>query len=174
VVLYVPAARNPLKEEGPEASDAHRLAMLALAVREVPGAEVCAIEIERGGASFFVETLAALRVRYGPDATLRFLLGADQALDFHRWKAWETILELAAPVVVLRPPWDESAFDAALRVRYDDAETAAWRERVLPAPLMDIDGTSLRDRMHEGQEPGHGVAPAVAAYIARHGLYGGS
>jgi nicotinate (nicotinamide) nucleotide adenylyltransferase len=125
-ILYVPAAINPLKSgtKLKPAPPEHRLAMLLLAVADVPGAKISTIELDRKGKSYTIDTLRALHKQQGnsvgssPSPRLRarppapspapifhLLIGADQALDFHRWKNWQEIIELATPAVMLRPPW---------------------------------------------------------------------
>ncbi len=171
-VLFVPASRNPLKPRAPLAPDEHRLAMLDLAARGLPGAELSRIEIERGGRSFFVETLVELRRRLGPDTELHFMIGADQALEFHRWKEWQHILDLAVPAVVLRPPWTRSTFGAAIAGAFDPDEARTWLARVVEGPLIDVSSTALRRDLAAGRDVGDRLDPAVAAYIAAHRLYG--
>ena len=174
-IIYIPAARNPLKSDGGASPDEHRVAMLEIAVRKLPNAEISMIEIERGGASYFVETLESLRdacaAALGAAADLRFLIGADQALAFHQWKEWERILELASPAVALRPPWSAARYHAALRDAYDDVEAATWIERIVKTPLLDISATEIRDRVAQRYDTSNLLDPAVAEYIHEHGLY---
>jgi nicotinate-nucleotide adenylyltransferase len=115
-LLYVPAALNPLKVDSPPTDSSHRLEMLRRAVVDVPNAEICTIELERKGPSYTVDTLEELRRRLGEDVEMRLLIGGDQALEFHRWKDWKRIIELAEPVVMLRPPWNRETFREQLAV----------------------------------------------------------
>jgi nicotinate-nucleotide adenylyltransferase len=169
-IIYVPAAMNPLKTEQPTAPE-HRLEMLRLAIRDIPNAEICTIELEREGPSYTVDTLTALRDRFGPDAELRLLLGADAALSFPRWREPQRILELATPAVMLRPPWDEPAWQRALRETYPADEAKHWRSWTVPAPQRDISGTEVRRRATGGEALEELLPEAVTAYIQEHGLY---
>ncbi|MHC5022553.1 MAG: nicotinate (nicotinamide) nucleotide adenylyltransferase [Planctomycetota bacterium] len=170
-ILYVPAALNPLKTERPPTEARHRLAMLRLALREVTNASICRLELERGGPSYTVDTLEALRGRYGPHATLRLLIGADQALQFHDWKDWQRILDLAEPVVMLRPPATEAGFREQLARIYDEAEVEAWIGRVVHLPQIEVSATDLRSRLTRGGPVEDDLDPDVVAYIQREGLY---
>ena len=170
--LYVPAARNPLKSAMPDADDEDRVAMLELVATLVPGAEVSTVEIDRGAPSYFVDTLVALRATLGDDVDLRFLIGADQALDFDRWKDWQRILELATPVVILRPPWTFVKLGVALSERWGEAEGDRWLNRVVETPLVDVSATDVRERLRAGAAVDDLLDPPVAAYIREHGLYG--
>ena len=95
-ILFIPAAINPLKVNHPPASNEHRLAMLRLAIAEIPNAKTSTIELDRPGPSYTVDTLRSLKAsrHQGIEASREnanaffLLIGADQALDFHRWKEW--------------------------------------------------------------------------------------
>ncbi len=67
-VIFVPSATPPHKTEEPEdaiAPAADRLAWVRLAIAGNPRFEASAIEVERGGASYLVDTLRALRAQHG-------------------------------------------------------------------------------------------------------------
>lgn len=174
VIVFVPTARNPHKDGPSAASSADRVAMLTRALAAVPPpipAEVSTIEIDRGGRSWFVETMEAMAAAE-PDARFTFLIGADNALGFHRWEQWERILELATPAVVLRPPWNEAGLRAALKDADAAEDVDVWMSRVVPAPLVEMSATDVRERLAGGAAPEDLLAPAVAAYVRERGLYG--
>lgn len=121
-LLLTPAARSPHKAIAPRASDADRLAMLALATEHLPRVSVWTDELDRARAStaigtqplpsYTVDTLTRLqqwlegpRAPSFPGGTprVRLLIGADQALALHRWRSGTEILRRFAPVVMLRP-----------------------------------------------------------------------
>lgn len=175
-IVYIPAAINPLKAphapappQPPPTPGHHRLAMLRLALQDAPSAEINDIELNRQGPSYTIDTLRALRT----DASNAFLLiGADQALDFHRWKDWREILERATPAVMLRPPWTADSFAAALRERYDQNEARQWQGWTLQTlPTIDISATDVRARARQHRPLTGLVPPTVEAYIRTHGLY---
>lgn len=170
-ILYVPARQNPLKADDPPADDAHRLAMLTIALSDVPEAEICTLELERDGPSYTIDTLKQLHDRYGPNAEFFLMIGADQAISFHKWKSWQQILELAEPVIVLREPWDEQSFEQELTRRYGEAEAQQWTQRIVQVPMIDVSSTDIRQQL-AADEPLDGVLdPEVRDYIRRHRLY---
>src|SRR5690242_21711612 len=75
-VRLVPAG-DPPHREPPRTSARDRVAMLALGVREFPGLVVDTREIDRGGKSYSVDTLAGLRAEM-PQRPLGLIVGADQ------------------------------------------------------------------------------------------------
>src|SRR5262245_29374614 len=144
-IIYVPAAINPLKQDHPPTAKEHRLAMLLLAIANIPNAKISAIELDRKGPSYTIDTLRALRQQFAssgdsprtkpsrskrpmpssssdPPPEFRLLLGCDQALSFHEWKDWQEILKLATPAVMVRPPWTPKSFERELRAAYSAVE----------------------------------------------------
>lgn len=170
-ILYVPAALNPLKAQSPPTSADHRLAMLEIAINDLPNAEICTLELDRPGPSYAVDTLEQLRDEYGPDITLRLLLGSDQAIQFTKWKDWQHILELATPIVMLRPPLDRKQFEQQLLESSPPELAKQWLDCIADLPQLDINSTDLRQRFVVGKGLDDSLDPEVLAYIHEHGLY---
>lgn len=170
VVAYLPASRAPHKLDQQQSAPHHRLAMLRLALADEPGTIVLTDEIERGPdePSFTVHTLERLRKSLGEATKLRLLFGGDQLRIFNQWREPERIVELAEPVVMVRPPDTAESLLAALP---DDAARIAWAPRLIAVPRMEISSTLIRERVSRGDSTEELVAPAVARYIAEHGLY---
>ncbi|MEM7627737.1 MAG: nicotinate (nicotinamide) nucleotide adenylyltransferase [Planctomycetota bacterium] len=170
VVVYIPAGRAPHKLDKQQTDPAHRLAMLRLALADVPNAIVLDDEIRRaadGRPSYTVETLDDLRTRISPDAEMRLLIGTDQVDIFESWYEWLRIIELAEPVVMMRP--------TSGAPNHEDSERSelpsVWRSRVVEVTPTDISSTAVRRRVRDGRPLDGWVHPDVAAYIERHGLY---
>lgn len=175
-LLYVPAARTPLKAGEPGASGEQRLAMMRLALAGAARASVSDIEVRRAGVSYTVDTLRAFRAALPHVQTMRLLIGADQAAQFHRWREPREIISLAEPAVMLRPPAEGAdALLDAMGPHWSGPELERWRARVVTLPRLDVSSTTVRDLLRrEGPEaPGlRSLVPApVLDYIARHALY---
>jgi len=176
-LVYVPAAVNPHKMEDPPVDARHRVAMLRLALDaaneeddageddDVP-TSISTIEIHRGGPSYFVETLRAMAEANGTETHLTFLMGADQVVNFHRWKDWETILQLAEPAIMLRPPWTRKRLRDTLTERVGEERAAWWTNHIVDLPTQDVSSTEIR-RSRQRER----IDDAVAAYIREHDLY---
>jgi nicotinate-nucleotide adenylyltransferase len=105
-VLFVPSATPPHKSETPDdeiAPAALRLAWARLAVEGNPRFAVDAIEVERGGASFLVDTLRTLRASLAPAEPV-FLVGSDAFAEMGAWRAPRDLFALAHYAVIVRPP----------------------------------------------------------------------
>ena len=160
-VLWMPAAASPFKQGDPAVVAAeHRLAMTRLAVAGNARFAVDDAEVRRGGVSYTVDTLRALRAAH-PEADLALLLGGDSLADFSQWREPEAILALARLIVYRRPGFTEAGVppEVLARVTFVDA------------PLIELSGTALRARLAAGRTVRYLVPDAVVAYVEAHGLY---
>ena len=167
-VFLIPTAIPPHKEVAdgtPEGTE--RLLMTQLAAREIPGAEVLDLELRRGGKSYTVDTLRALREKY-PGEELIFLLGTDMLLTFEQWREPETILSLAAIAMFPR----ESHKGAAIREMGEYLQDRYGADiRFIPGEPLEISSTELREALQNRQ--GASMVPEkVYAHIIRRRLYG--
>lgn len=157
-LALIPAATQPLKAGQSGASAEQRLAMARLLVADDGRFTVDPIELERGGLSYSVETLASYAGRFG-EAERFFLVGADVLRSFDQWREPERVLRLATLVVLTRD--DEDGQQGRL-------PRGAVR---LPTRRVDVSSTEIRGRVAAGRSLRGFVPDAVADYIATHGLY---
>jgi nicotinate-nucleotide adenylyltransferase len=61
------------------------------------------IEVDRAGPSYSIDTAKALRERFGPNASLIWLMGADSLLNLYTWKSWDQLLDFVNFAVASRP-----------------------------------------------------------------------
>jgi nicotinate-nucleotide adenylyltransferase len=165
-VVFVPAGAPPHKRGRRLTDAALRLGMTRLAVRGNPVFTVSAFEARRASLSFTVDTLRHFRA-HRPDARLYLLMGADSLVDFPDWHEPGEIARLATLVVAARLPGPGAPGRPFV--------PAAARGRVvwLDNPVVGISSSALRARARAGRSLRYLVPDAVAAYVARHGLYGG-
>ena len=164
-VLLVPASSPPHKPGRPVTDAAHRLAMVELAIAGNPAFAVSRIEVERGGASYSVDTLEALRSE-GMEQPW-FILSAEALAGFPAWREPDRILSLCRLAVVPRGGYDP--LDRAwVAERFPGRED---RVTFLPGPLLPISGSVVRRRAAVGRSVRYLVPDAVARYIADHHLY---
>jgi len=111
-VWLMPNCRPPHKVSPPVASPGQRLQMVELGIRGLPGLRACDLEVERGGVSYTVDTLRALRAEW-PETVFTLLLGFDAALQIGAWHEVATILREASFVIFSRPPTPPCSASAA-------------------------------------------------------------
>ena len=160
-VWLVLTPRNPFKQGETLASDAHRFAMLQLAVAGRSGLAASDVELGLPQPNYTVDTLELLATRH-PEHQFALLMGEDNLAGFDRWRNPERILELAELVVYPRP---DSGLDPV----------SSWlqhpRVRRVDDALMARSSTSVRQSVAEGSEALDDLPAAVAAYIRDHDLY---
>jgi len=182
-VLLVPAHTAPYKAGGEQRAGARdpgpqqRLRMCELAVAAEDGLGVCAIEIERGGLSYTVDTLESIHASH-PQAELTFIVGADTASTLGSWRQPQRLLELAKLAVAARAGAAQQRVLAALAaIPATGAEHgprgsgAPARVSFLEMPAISVSSSMARERVARGEAIDQLVGPAVAGYIAEHGLY---
>jgi nicotinate-nucleotide adenylyltransferase len=171
-LMLVPAARQPLKATQESAAPADRLAMVRRLADGDPRLGVDAVEIERAGLSYTVDTLAAYAAA-SPGAELFFLVGADALDTFAKWREPGRILALARLVVMERSNGaGEGDLAARAAAMARAAGAGAGREPlVLPTRRVDVSSTEIRARVRAGLTIRGFVPDGVAEYIAAAGLY---
>lgn len=173
-VVFVPAATQPFKQHRVLADGQHRSEMLGLAVGGNPAFTVSSLELDRGGVSYTVDTLAALRAVHGSDE-LFLILGPDALASLPDWREPARILELAGVIAVERDGLD----DVSSAVQESRLATLLGRERAqqltanrVRVPALAIRSSDLRALVKAGRSIRYRTPRAVERFIATHGLYG--
>jgi nicotinate-nucleotide adenylyltransferase len=168
-VRLVPAAVAPHKQGQNLASDVARMEMLELAIAGHPAMRVWDVEIQRGGISYTVDTLTALRDEQ-PDDDLFLLMGADSLGDLPNWRLPEAICGLACLVVVNRPGTDPVDF-AVLAGVTSPQRRMLFEQHTVEMPLIGLSSTEIRSRIAAGKSVRYQTPRAVEAYIDAKNLY---
>jgi nicotinate-nucleotide adenylyltransferase len=167
-VVWIPCARSPHKEGPPPTSNLTRLALLKTALDALgePRFAISRIEILRaqrnpGAPSYAVDTARAFRETF-PDADLLWIIGADQIAKLDTWKEAAALRRLVTFLVL-----DRIGSDGEGRPKNLPKHVVP-----LPAPrAVTISATEIRRRVKAGLPVDHLVPRAVAASIAKRGLY---
>lgn len=158
-VTFVPAAHAPHKAEGPYASAADRLEMLRLATGQDSRFIVSGVEVERGGISYTVDTVAYFRAQ-GYEKII-VAVGADNVADITSWKDWRTLLNEVRVVAFTRPGYDVTSAPEAVREKLEIVEVT---------PIA-VSSTLVRRRVRAGEAFRYLVPPGVYEYINERRLY---
>lgn len=161
-VLFVLAPNPPHKNSEQLTEVSHRLAMLQLALADNARFIISTMELQRPGPSYTVDTLHTLKTlpEYR-DAAFHLIIGADSLRDFHKWRAPETIMQLAELVVYPR------AEDAAVLAGYP----ALKSYHLLHGCVLGISSTDIRHKIKNNISIRYLVPDAVQQYIEAKGLY---
>lgn len=192
-VLFVPSAVPPHKTHEPDdpvAPGAERLAWVRLAIADHPHFEADPVEVERGGASYLVDTLRTLRARLaaeqapgGPAAPV-FLIGHDAFAEMDAWRAPHELLALADWAVIVRPPAREprlaawlpaaarDAFELAPDGRSGRHRRSGTRLEVVEIAGFDISASDLRRRIRAGRSVRYLLPEPVRRAVLASSCYG--
>ncbi len=171
-VWFVPVYKAPHKSEGPVASDKHRVEMLKLATWGQSGFQVSDLEIRRGGISYTVDTLEAVK-QTQPETQFFFLMGADSLNDFGTWSQPERICQLATPLVVVRGGEKEPQWTVLQNYVEGDLVEIKQRHRI-DFPAIDLSSSEIRKRVEEGRSIRFQTPRSVEEYIRTQAVYSAS
>jgi nicotinate-nucleotide adenylyltransferase len=158
-VLFVPTAAQPLKRDRVAVAATVRVAMVEALVRDDPRFAVDRTEVDRGGLSYTVDTLATLAERW-PGRELVLLAGADVLGTFGRWREPHRIRQMAELVVLTRGDAAEVGPDFP-----------GGPPTFLPTRRVDVSSTEVRTRLAAGRSIRGFVPEGVAEIIRSAGLY---
>ena len=166
-VILMPAGRSPFKQHEEEPGAQHRLRMCECAVGADERFTVSALEVDRPGPSYTVDTLQALHSQ-APDTELFLIVGGDVAAGLPGWRQPERVLSLAALAVAKRRGTARDSVEEALAGIPGGERSVFFR-----MPRIGISSTMLRRRVRSGEPIKYLVPDAVASYIDEHRIYGG-
>lgn len=175
-------AGDPWQKAPLAARAADRIAMLRLAFAHQPVPVVIDDqEIRRSGGSYTIDTLRALRAEFGDDASLAWIIGADQLERFNTWRDWQSLFDLAHFCVGARPGHTIDAArlpqEVATQFRRREASPAQLRDCAHGLTLFaanlscDVSSTEVRAALARGESCRQYLSPPVLDYVAKHHLY---
>lgn len=164
-LLIIPTACSPFKTRT-FSPDEHRMNMCRLQFCE-DKFEVSDIEIMRGGKSYTVDTVNAVKELY-PDSTLFLIIGSDQLRQFHKWYCFDKIMEKAVICAVARAEKD----DISAMEKYSDENLRQHGEcKILEFTPLEISSTDIRQLIKNGENTDCVLSREVSQYAKREGLY---
>ena len=127
-VWWLVSPGNPLKPKEGMAPLAARYASAVAQARRAP-IRVTAIERELG-TRYTVDTIAALQNRFSAHEFV-WLMGSDNLVTFHKWRAWRRVVSSVPIAVIARPGYEMAtvASPAAAMLRRFRVDPAQFRKR---------------------------------------------
>lgn len=160
VVANDPWQKAPRRTVTPAAE---RLAMVQAAVEGMDGVEASRIELDRGGPSYTVDTVEALRAgaeaagRPPPD--IYVVVGSDLVATLPTWHRVDDLRRLVTLAVVTRPGSDVPP------------APPGWRAVTVTGEGVDTSSSHVRELLEQGRPVGGLVPEPVIRCIERRGLY---
>jgi nicotinate-nucleotide adenylyltransferase len=159
-VVFVPTGQPWQKTHDPVSPAEDRYLMTVIATASNPQFSVSRVDIDRPGPTYTIDTLHDLGQRYGENAELFFITGADALEAIIGWHRAEELFELAHFIGVTRPGHVLS-----------DAGFPAGAVTLVEVPALAISSTECRARVGKGDPVWYLVPDGVVQYISKRGLY---
>jgi len=158
-VLNADLAHCYPKEHPRGVSTGQRWEMLVAALAGQDKLVPCDIEVRRGGESYTIDTVRAVR-KENPRTELHLILGADAIVEMPTWKEYEALIA-------------ETGIIGARRVKHSGNIAAPLEEKTrwLKMPVIDISSRLIRRRLENGESVRYLIPEAVREYIEKNGLY---
>lgn len=157
-IWFVVTPRNPLKAKSSLLNDLQRLQLVRLAIGDSRKYKASNIEFKLPQPSYTVNTLAYLTEKY-PEHTFALIMGSDNLSTFHKWKNYEHILSENELYVYPRPGDDGGKWKTHPKVK------------MVPAPLMDISATFLRQAIKDKKDIGYFIPAGAYEYLKEMHFY---
>ncbi|WP_371652685.1 MULTISPECIES: nicotinate-nucleotide adenylyltransferase [unclassified Streptomyces] len=161
-VVFVPTGQPWQKSHKNVSAPEDRYLMTVIATASNPQFSVSRIDIDRGGATYTVDTLRDLRA-LNSDADLFFITGADALSQIlTTWRDVDELFSLAHFIGVTRPG----------HILTDDGLPEGGVSLV-EVPALAISSTDCRERVAQGDPVWYLVPDGVVRYIDKRQLYRG-
>jgi nicotinate-nucleotide adenylyltransferase len=180
--LRIIPAGNPWQKGALRAAAEDRVKMLELAFNEQQLAiTIDRQELQRNTATYTIDTLRNVRAELGPQASVVFLMGADQLQQLDTWRDWRALFDLAHIGVAARPGYSlaGAALPEAVATELQQRQGSLAQLRNSPSGhaylaqtlAVDISSTQVRAALQRGEQANSLISPVVLDYIQQHNLY---
>lgn len=166
-IVFIPTGQ-PVFKRGKHIAPAHeRLAMCRAAIADNPYFDASAIEINREGDTYTIDTLRLLRNHYPNNVELYFIAGTDAIATVSKWKDFEEMGKLARFVGVERP-----GYELTPEQRATIRESAPGIDiSFLTIEALAISSSELRNRLESGRSIRYLTPQLVVDHVMEHKLY---
>jgi len=169
LVLFIPCATSPHKTDGASSTDRQRCEMIELAIAGHESFRLSKIELERGGISYTVDTLADLKEQH-PDDELFLMMGDDSLESFDSWHEPQKICELSIPLVANRPGSGE--IDLSVLKKHASADRYQQVcDATVDSPMIEISSSVIQSRILASQSIRYLLPRGVERYIESQSVY---
>jgi nicotinate-nucleotide adenylyltransferase len=157
-VWFVVSPQNPLKKNKGLLHEFDRYDMVQRAIADNYNFKVCDVEFHMPKPSYTIDTMTWLQEKH-PEHSFVLIIGEDNLVQFEQWKNHDKILQYFQLYVYPRHCLEESELKNNVKVR------------MVPAPLLDISATFIRDCVKNNKSIRYMVTPEVENFIQQKNFY---
>lgn len=169
-VLFVTSPSPPHRADALLDGNA-RHEMVQAATADNPFFVASAIELERTGPSYTIDTAKQVRTIYGDDSRINLIIGGDNLGHLHSWKNVEELLALCRILVVPRLRYIDETDKALRMVGEESLDTNIGFDKadivMVDFPGIAVSGSNIRQRIADGKSVLYMVPPAVNDLIVK-------
>lgn len=170
-VWFMPNHIPAYKDEDKIVSGKDRLAMVTLAIKDIPYFKASDYELKREGNTYTADTLTRLHQDY-PEHEFYFIMGADSLFYFEKWKSPETIVKYAK---ILVAPRDEKSL-SEMKERIKELNRIFHGEKfyLIACPKINCSSSEIRENLSDEKRADKDnlyLSNSVYNYIIREDLY---
>ena len=166
-VIFIPAGQPWLKTDRTITPASHRIKMIEIARGTNPYFKVSAIEIDRKGPSYTVDTLSVIKRDLGTEAKLFLILGWDSLIELPKWHNPDVLVEMCTLVAFTRINTERPDL-----VALDELVPGIQQNTImLDIEPIDISSTDVRERAARGLSLRRLVPDRIGRYIRENNLY---
>jgi len=144
--------------------------MLSLALKDKKNFSLSDYELTNPAPGFTIHTVRHFKDLYGTGHSICWLLGADSIAELPRWYKITELIDECNLCTMYRAGFAAPCF-SQFEGMWGRQRVEKLGKNVIKTPLVDINSTEIRNAIAAGQDISSVLAPAVADYIRRHGLY---
>lgn len=157
-VWLVVSPQNPFKKNASLLHEFDRYEMVSMALYDSPKLKVSDVEFSLPKPSYTIDTLTHISEKF-PQHQFVLIIGEDNLAAFTKWKNYDKILEYYELYVYPRPNAKDSNIRNHPKLTF------------VPAPLLDISATYIRNAIRTGKSIRFLVPQQVSDFIERKKLY---
>ena len=170
-VWFVPAFIPPHKQDQNRTDPFHRMAMLALALKNFDVFRISPLELLRGDISFTVDTIHELKSRVGRDDRLFFIMGSDSFFEIHTWYEPAQLLRSCELIIINRGSVRSELIKNLEQLEVDLQLDLKNSVHFASSPYLPFSSTEIRERIRNGKSASLMLSSDVEAYIQKNSLY---
>ncbi len=189
-IYFMPCLTPPHKTRQDISHPYHRYSMVVLGTAKHERFFPSFYEIEKGGASYTIDTLSFFQKVAGEGKQIFFIIGLDSLSEIETWKDHEKILAGWDLIVINRsgyaisdmkkrfPAWISQKIET-VPGKYEHPERADASTKIISTKILfariepvNISSSSIREKVRKN-EPIYGLVPdEIEMYIRKFNLYG--
>lgn len=165
-IILIPTKIPPHKQVSFLAKEEDRVKMCEIVAEMYDNVEVSAIELNRAGKSYTIDTLMRVKALY-PDKKIAITIGADMVVTFDEWKDYKRIIENSVIITFARAGTDLDSYNKGLELLKN------WGAEliVIADAISAVSSTEIRNSLSAGSPLEGLLDKEIYDYICNNNVY---